>query len=195
MDAFFGEIRLFPYNFVPLDWLACDGSKLSIQQYNVLYAVIGPTYGGDGKTYFNLPDLRGRTAVGVGTAPGGNTAWNIGNTKGKESVALTSVNQLPAHSHTMVVERLASTIGSQANSLATPVANSSWLSRPAKVTGPDVSAIIPSLTPAPATPDATLHPNTLGPAGSATPAPHENRQPYTTLVYCICNNGEFPSRG
>ena len=65
-----GELRPFPYNFVPKDWFKCDGAELPINQYSKLFSVIGPAYGGDGRKTFALPDLRGFTALGHGDAPG-----------------------------------------------------------------------------------------------------------------------------
>ena len=59
VDALIGTILLFPYNFVPAGWLACDGQVLTITQYQALYALIGATYGGDGRTNFALPNLKG----------------------------------------------------------------------------------------------------------------------------------------
>lgn len=66
-DWFLGEIRAFPYAKIPEGWLACNGAILQIQQYAALNSLLGTTYGGDGKTTFALPDLRGRTGVGRGT--------------------------------------------------------------------------------------------------------------------------------
>lgn len=59
VDALLGSIMLFPYNFTPTDWLACEGQVLLISQYQALYALIGPTYGGDGRTTFAVPNLKG----------------------------------------------------------------------------------------------------------------------------------------
>ncbi|MDD3853201.1 MAG: tail fiber protein, partial [Syntrophomonadaceae bacterium] len=65
-EPYLGEIRLFAFDYAPRGWAFCDGSILSIAQNNALYAIIGTTYGGDGKTTFKLPDLHGRTPVHVG---------------------------------------------------------------------------------------------------------------------------------
>jgi microcystin-dependent protein len=79
-----GEIRLFPYIFAPVGWQLCDGSLLGIAEYEVLYTLIGTTFGGNGTTTFGVPDLRGRVPVHQGT--------------GSESVTLISA-QMPAHTH------------------------------------------------------------------------------------------------
>ncbi len=96
-DYFVGEIRLFGGAYAPEDWHICDGTTLKISDYQLLYAVIGVTYGGDGTTTFKLPDLRGRLPMGQGTGPGLTTRV-VGNMVGSETVALTSAN-LPSHTH------------------------------------------------------------------------------------------------
>ncbi len=70
MDPFLGEIRLFPYTFAPRGWAFCNGQILSVSQNTALFALIGTFYGGDGRTTFALPDLRGRVAVSSGQGPG-----------------------------------------------------------------------------------------------------------------------------
>jgi microcystin-dependent protein len=68
MDNYIGEIRPFAFGFVPTGWHICDGTLLPLQQYQALYALIGTSYGGDGRTNFAIPDLRGRCIVGVNNA-------------------------------------------------------------------------------------------------------------------------------
>lgn len=63
MDPYIGQIQLFAFNFAPSGWLPCQGQQLQIAQNQALYALIGITYGGNGSTYFNLPDLRGAEPV------------------------------------------------------------------------------------------------------------------------------------
>lgn len=70
MEEYIAVIKLFAGNFVPIDWMACEGQQLSIVQYQALYSLIGTTYGGDGRTFFNLPDLRNAIPIGVGLSPG-----------------------------------------------------------------------------------------------------------------------------
>src|SRR5690349_15437613 len=69
-DQFLGEIRWVPYNFAPVGWAMCDGQIVAIAQNTALFSLLGTTYGGDGRTTFGLPDLRGRTPVHVGQGPG-----------------------------------------------------------------------------------------------------------------------------
>ncbi len=94
-SPFTGEIRMFAGNFAPLGWAFCDGSLLSIADNDVLFTLIGTTYGGDGITTFALPDLRGRAMVGAGQGPG-LANYVEGQVGGAETVTL-SVGQIPAH--------------------------------------------------------------------------------------------------
>jgi len=97
MDPFIGEISLFAGNFAPRDWAFCDGQLLPINQHEALFSLLGTTYGGDGRTTFALPDLRGRTAIHPGTGPG-LTSRYLGERIGVEQVALT-VAQMASHTH------------------------------------------------------------------------------------------------
>ena len=97
-----GQIMFVPYNFEPFGWHDCDGSLIAISQNTALFALIGTNYGGDGKTTFALPDMRGRVAVGSGTNPVTNTNYPLGTTGGTEAETIT-INQLPVHSHSVKV--------------------------------------------------------------------------------------------
>jgi microcystin-dependent protein len=94
-QPYVGEIRLFGGNFAPNGWAFCDGSILAIAENDVLFTLIGTTYGGDGQETFALPDLRGRAAVGRGQGPG-TSGYVIGELGGVESVTLTTA-QIPVH--------------------------------------------------------------------------------------------------
>ncbi len=97
MDPFIGQVILFAGNFAPRGWAFCEGQLLAINSNQALFSILGTTYGGDGRTTFGLPDLRGRSPIHQGTGPGlSNHA--LGAKVGQESVTLT-VNQLPAHAH------------------------------------------------------------------------------------------------
>lgn len=97
MDAYYGEIRIFAGDFPLAGWAFCEGQTLNITQYQTLYEVIGITYGGDGKTNFMLPDLRGLIPVNQGTGVGLHP-WMLGQQNGYPQVALNYTN-LPNHSH------------------------------------------------------------------------------------------------
>lgn len=93
-----GEVRLFAGNFAPRGWAFCHGQLLSISSNSALFSILGTTYGGDGRTSFGLPDLRGRAAVGVGVGPG-LTEVRLGEKNGAEQRALrteTVIIQQPA---------------------------------------------------------------------------------------------------
>ncbi|WP_297089457.1 tail fiber protein [uncultured Draconibacterium sp.] len=97
MEPFIGQIMMFGGNFAPRGWALCDGQLLSIAQNTALFSILGTMYGGDGRTTFGLPDLRGRVAIHPGTGPGLST-YRQGQKGGVENVTL-SVNQIPSHSH------------------------------------------------------------------------------------------------
>jgi len=96
-ECFIGEVRMFAGNFAPRNWAFTDGQLLAISQNTALFSILGTTYGGDGRTTFALPDLRGRTAIHVGHGPG-LTNRRLGEKLGTETNTLTA-NELPAHSH------------------------------------------------------------------------------------------------
>ncbi|MCB4808269.1 tail fiber protein [Tamlana sp. 62-3] len=96
-DGFIGEIRLFAGNFAPRNWAFCNGQLLAISSNSALFSILGTTYGGDGRTTFGLPDLRGRVPVGVGSGPG-LTSRLQGAKFGSETTTL-SVGNLPVHNH------------------------------------------------------------------------------------------------
>ncbi len=97
-DPFIAEIIMFGGNFAPRGWAFCDGQLLSIAQNTALFSLLGTTYGGDGRTTFGLPDLRGRVAMHPGSGPG-LTTRRLGEKSGVETVTLTT-NQIPSHNHT-----------------------------------------------------------------------------------------------
>jgi microcystin-dependent protein len=114
-DAMMGEIRMFAGNFAPRGWALCNGQLLSINQYSALFSILGTTYGGDGRTTFGLPDLRGRSPVHAGQGPG-LPIWNLGAASGPPQ------HELPAASATtgagMTAPATAGTIPTVSPSLA-----------------------------------------------------------------------------
>ncbi len=96
-EPFVGEIRMFAGNFAPRGWAFCDGQLLAVSQNDALFSLLGTIYGGDGRTTFGLPDLRGRIPIHAGSGPG-LSQRRLGSKGGAENVTLT-VNQLPSHSH------------------------------------------------------------------------------------------------
>ncbi len=96
-EPFVGEIRMFAGNFAPRGWAFCDGQLLAVSQNDALFSLLGTIYGGDGRTTFGLPDLRGRIPLHQGTGPG-LSPRRLGSKGGSENVTLTT-NQLASHSH------------------------------------------------------------------------------------------------
>ena len=98
-EPFVGEIRMFAGNFAPRGWAFCDGQLLAVSQNDALFSLLGTIYGGDGRTTFGLPDLRGRIPIHAGDGPG-LSPRRVGAKGGEEKVTLT-VNQLPSHAHSV----------------------------------------------------------------------------------------------
>lgn len=98
-EPFVGEIRMFAGNFAPRGWAFCDGQLLAVSQNDALFSLLGTIYGGDGRTTFGLPDMRGRIPIHAGSGPG-LSPRRLGAKAGAENVTLT-VNQLPSHTHAL----------------------------------------------------------------------------------------------
>ena len=96
-EPYVGEIRMFAGNFAPRGWAFCDGQLLAVSQNDALFSLLGTIYGGDGRTTFGLPDLRGRIPIHAGEGPG-LSPRRLGAKAGAEDVTLT-VNQMPSHTH------------------------------------------------------------------------------------------------
>lgn len=173
-EAYIGEIRMFGYNFAPRGWLDCNGSLLAIAQYDVLFALIGTTYGGDGQTTFALPDLRGRLPISQGQGPGLSN-YVIGQVAGTENVTLLST-QMPAHSHSAVATSASANVGSPGTTVLPGAISSDTLYTN------DVTNLVPNVMAA----------SSVSFAGGS--APHENCMPTLTVRYCIAVEGIFPSR-
>ena len=185
MDAYIGEIRLMAIGFTPQGWFPCDGRSLSIQTYTALAAVMGNRFGGDGKTNFNLPDLRGRVVVGVGDDPSDAFDPTFGMGGGAPAVTLTDL-EVPSHTHALS----GATLGQNAR-VATAEGN--YLSGMARVnSSTSIENTKPFATSA-SVPAVLMNPNTLAPFNGGSD-PHENRQPYLALGYFINYDGIWPQR-
>src|SRR4051812_2923148 len=120
-QPYVGEIRMFAGNFPPNGWMFCEGAQLAISENDVLFQLIGTTYGGDGESTFNLPNLASRVPIHFGTGPDG-TTYQIGEMAGTEQETLT-VQQIPSHSHPMTVTTGGQSLNPTTGSiLATPTA-------------------------------------------------------------------------
>ncbi|MBS3798094.1 MULTISPECIES: phage tail protein [unclassified Pseudoalteromonas] len=149
MDPFIAQIQPFGFNFAPRNWATCDGQLLPITEYTALFSLVGTNFGGDGRTNFALPDLRGRTAVSQGSGPG-LTPWTMGQKRGAETHIL-SVNELPAHTAEANLNGVTGTLSATTDGgttetpqagyvLATTVAGDSRSDTPEKIYAPSNSA-------------------------------------------------------
>lgn len=171
---FVGEIRMFGFGRTPTGWQACDGSLLPISQYDVLYTLLGTTYGGDGQNTFAVPDLRGRVPLHQGQG-NGLTNRVLGEVSGTETVTLTP-NQIPAHSHTAFATTNAASNGVASTSFV-PGAISGDTLYATDITGQSAFALAPA---------------TVGMSTGS--QPHENTMPTLTVQFCIAYEGIYPSQ-
>lgn len=174
-NNFLGEIQLFAFGFNPLNWAPCNGQLVSIQQYSALFSLLGTNFGGDGKTTFGLPNFQGSAACGVGSGPG-LTQRVIGETFGSETVTLDSM-EIPTHTHPFNIYNQTDTAKRQ----STPATGSAVV-LPAEIT-PFVGGNAPA---------GSFATQMVQPAGGS--QPHENRQPFLAMNFCIALTGQFPQR-
>jgi len=168
-QPYVGEIRMFGGNFAPVGWAFCDGQPLPISQFETLFNLIGTTYGGDGESTFNVPNLNGRAPLHQGGLNG--ITYIIGQAAGVESVTLTT-QQIPSHNHQVIAT---SNISNQTDVANNVPAQSST----GKLYQED-------------TPDVSLSNLVIGPIGGN--QPHENMQPYLCVSFIISLFGIFPSQ-
>jgi microcystin-dependent protein len=164
-EPFIGEIRPFAFNFPPKGWASCNGQLLPINQNQALFALLGTTYGGDGRVNFALPDYRGRAPVGLGLS------IVQGEKTGEEAHTLTQA-EMPAHTHARASSNQATTASPAGNVLA---------ARPRR----GVSRYAPGGA------SSMLADGTQLEGGSQ---PHNNMQPYLTIQFAIALQGIFPAR-
>ena len=170
-NPYVGEIRMFAGNFPPQGWLFCDGSLLPISQFEVLFTLIGSTYGGDGQQTFGLPDLRGRVPIHQGQGAGLSNR-TIGSPGGVEMVTL-NLPQIPNHAHALQASTdSASPASAPVGSL---VANAGTTNIYAGVA-----------------PSNNMSTTAVGAAGGS--QPHNNLAPYQCVSYIISLFGIFPSQ-
>ena len=170
IEPFLGEVQWFAGTFAPRGWAFCDGQLLQISQFSALFSILGTTYGGDGRTTFGLPEVRGRTIIHQGQGPG-LSSRRLGDKAGTESETLTA-NEMPNHTHTLRASGGSATaVAPAGNVLASPGRTRLYDSSGAN-TNMNVEAITST-------------------GGSQ---PHNNMQPYNTLSCIIALQGIFPSR-
>jgi microcystin-dependent protein len=171
-NQYIAEVRVFGFNFAPIDWAQCNGQTVAIDQNSTLFQIIGSTYGGNGTTTFNLPNLQDQTAVGMGQGPGLRN-WSLGATFGEANHTLI-INEVPGHSHS-------ATFGGGA-------AFDAQKTTPSPTSYPGRAQANHAYSTASGT---ILAPGTIGPAGGS--LPHNNIQPVQVLNYCIALFGIFPA--
>lgn len=179
MDGFIGEIRLFAPNFPPKNWAYCAGQLLGINQNQVLFSILGNTYGGNGITNFALPDLRGKAPLGVGQGVG-LTNYTLGQQTGSATIALTGSN-LPPHTHTIsgtISMRTTSGLADSETPGGNYFANDTSTKFDAQNDGTTMKPAIVNLT--------------AGNPGAGVPV--NNMMPFIAINYIICLFGVFPSR-
>lgn len=169
-EPFVGEIRMFAGNFAPQGWALCDGQLLAISQNDALFSLFGTIYGGDGRTTFGLPDLRGRVPVHKGQGPGLSNR-PIGQKAGAENVTVT-VNQLPSHGHPMQATEEPADSANPGGNLA------------ARSTTMDLYIN--------AGQNANLAPTAITATGGS--QPHSNLMPYLCVNFIVALFGIYPSR-
>ena len=178
-EPFVGEIQIFGFNFAPRGWASCSGAILRIHHNTPLVALLGTTYGGNGQTTFQLPNLIGRAVCNQGQGPG-LTPRTLGETFGSNSITLTW-QEMPNHAHTLQFFNQSD----PAKRLSAPQTNAA-LNLPSQAASKffaPVTAQSPLNT--------QLSPTAIQPNGSN--LPHENRQPFLGLNFCIALEGVFPA--
>lgn len=167
---YIGEIRMFGGNFAPAGWMFCEGQTLAISENDFLFTLIGTTYGGDGETTFNLPDLRGRLPIHQGQGSG-LASRILAENGGIEATTLTT-QQLPVHTHPLAASSAQGTLNSPIDAV------------PAQ--GPTV-ILYREIAP-----NAGLLNTAVAPAGGS--QPHDNLQPYLCISFIISLFGVFPTQ-
>ena len=168
-QPYVGEIRMFGGNFAPAGWMFCQGQPLPISENETLFQLIGTTYGGDGQSTFNLPNISGRIPVHQGDGPS-TSSRVLGELGGVPSVTLTT-QQLAGHTHALQASQ---NIGNSSNPQGQVLA-----------TGTNV-LVFRQINP-----NISMAPTMIGPAGGS--QPHENMQPFLVITFIISLFGIFPS--
>jgi microcystin-dependent protein len=171
MEPFIGEVKIFAGNFAPRGWAFCDGQLMAISSNDTLFSIIGTTYGGDGRSSFGLPDLRGRIPIGPRVGPGLSN-YTLGKKGGFETVSLTT-DQIPAHNHRIKAVTTGGTSTTPTDHLlADSAAFDNEFSNATANTNMSESMV----------------------TNTGRNLPHENRQPFLAINYIIALTGIYPSR-
>lgn len=177
-EPFLGEIKMVGFSFNPRGWAYCDGALLPVSQNSALFSLFGTIYGGDGRTTFALPDLRGRVPVHQGQGPGLSNR-TIGGRSGEENVTL-NLNQMPSHTHTLVQPSLPTT---------TAVGNQTSPDGHRLATANDGES---NYSDDKATGSMGLNPGSISNNGGS--QSHNNMPPFLTINFVVALQGIYPSR-
>jgi microcystin-dependent protein len=180
-DQFLAEIRIFPFDFAPIQWAFCNGQILPLSQYTALFSLLGTNYGGDGKSNFALPNLQGNVPVDAGQGTG-LSQYEVGEQGGSQTVTLLDTEN-PSHNHLVNASGgNASSVDPSGNVYAKGLYELSVTNK-----GP-----VNLYTTTAPSPTLTLKPTAIGVAGGG--QAHNNMMPYLTLNFCIAMQGIFPAR-
>lgn len=177
-EPFIGDIMTFGGNFCPRNWMPADGRLLAISSNNALFSQLGTIYGGDGRTTFALPDLRGRTAIGLGNGPGLSSNSTMGRKRGAEEVVLVKPN-LPPHRHLVNANNSDGNLPGPANKLL-------GASPPGGVGNETIYNTQPA--------NVVMNSDMIEDAGRAQPDGIAIKDPSVAITRCIAIAGIFPSR-
>jgi microcystin-dependent protein len=200
MDNYLSDIKLFAFSFAPSHWLQCNGQILAINTNTALFSLLGTTYGGDGRTTFGLPDLRGRAAIGQSNQAG--NTYVLGQRVGISNETL-SVQEMPSHVHVTTLPNPAPALSVKVSSAQADTGTLSagvTLATMGSVGAARGSQFVPILTSNTSAPDQALQSTAtqgitdIKETNTGGSQPHSNMQPYLGLNFCICINGLFPSR-
>lgn len=181
-QQYLSEVRMMSFNFAPKGWALCNGQTLSIQQNAALFSLLGTTYGGNGVSTFNLPNLQGRVPLSYGTAVDG-TPYVLGEAAGEVTHTLTQ-QEIAQHTHLMQGKAVNGIAGGAVPDTAVVPAQGTIF----EGTVANGTANIYSGTPA----GPAMASNAIANEGGS--QPHANQQPYLVINFCIALVGIFPSR-
>jgi len=171
MEGYLAQILMFGGNFAPRNWVFCDGQLLAISQFSALFSLLGTTYGGDGRTTFGIPEMRGRVPMHAGNGPGLSNR-PLGQRGGAETTTLT-LAQMPTHNHPTAVE-VNNQDGEEANVAGQFISNHPGAFNENGISGQTLGGV------------------SAGNAGGN--QSHNNIQPFTVVNFVLCVSGIFPSR-
>ena len=180
MTPFIGQIQPFGFNFAPRGWAFCNGQLEAISSNTALFSLYGTTYGGDGRTTFGLPDLRGRVMMHLGNGPG-LPSYSWGQRGGQTDVTLIAT-QIPSHNHT-------GALNAGTGTATTGTADGNALAHETRSSGD-----VPDIYVSGVTPNIAMHAGSIAVGNTGGGQSHNNMQPYLVINICCALQGVFPSR-